>query len=144
MKMRLLSLAIGMALPVAGQAPSVNPKIELLPRHIVGIEYPWFARLGVIQGRVALAAVVGRDGAVKKVRIISGVAPLAAAARESVLKWVFRGCDSDSGTCETNIQFSFLLDDGSCDAGSHCPSQFEIDLPGNVTVSAKRIRAIVN
>lgn len=33
---------------------------------------------------------------------------------------------------------------GSCDASTHCPSEFQVDLPNKVTIKAKAFKAIVN
>jgi outer membrane biosynthesis protein TonB len=112
-------------------------------KRIVGIEYPWFARFGAIQGTVNVVAAISRDGSVRHVRVTSGPTPLAAAVQDSISKWTFEGCTSEQGGCEMKIQVSFLLT-GSCDASSRCPSEFEADLPDRVTVRAKVFRAVVN
>jgi TonB family protein len=112
------------------------------PRRVVGLEYPWFARMGVIEGTVELAASVAPDGTVNDVRILSGAQPLAEPASDAVRKWMFAGCRAPS-KCALNITFTFRLM-GSCAAGSNCPSEFQVDLPSRVRVTSSAIRAIVN
>jgi hypothetical protein len=128
---------------LAQQSDMRKPKYELMAKRIVGLEYPWFARFGVIQGVVEVLATISSDGSVQSVRALSGPSPLVVAAKESVSKWSFTGCPSGSDKCEIKIVFSFVLR-GSCDAASHCPSEFELDLPDRVKVSAKSFKAVVN
>ena len=116
-------IALFCALAVAQPQPT-----ELGVRHIVALEYPWFARLGVIQGTVELVA----------------PAPLARAAQANLLKWIFTGCTAER-VCDAAVVFSFVLN-GICSAGEQrCNStEFEADLPGKVSVKSTRVKAIVN
>jgi hypothetical protein len=116
---------------------------EIRVTRIVGIEYPLVGRVGGIQGQVELIALVSREGTVRTVRALSGAGPLIPSAREALLRWTFEGCESTEG-CEVKVVFSFTLASGSCDVSEFCPSEFEAELPGRVTIKAKRIRAIVN
>ncbi len=86
---------------------------------------------------------VSKAGGVKDIQIISGAEPLALAAKAALLNWQFTGCTSEKGECEARFLVSFVLA-GSCSASENCPSTFEVDLPGKITVTAKSIRAIVN
>jgi protein TonB len=52
--------------------------------------YPEEARRRYIQGEVVLEAVVGKDGSVQELRLISGDSQLAAAAAAAVRQWRFR------------------------------------------------------
>lgn len=52
--------------------------------------YPAFARQAHVEGTVVLQAVIGADGRVAAVRVASGPALLAAAARRAVLGWRYR------------------------------------------------------
>ncbi len=101
---------------------------------IVGVEYPWFARVAVLQGTVKLAATVSREGSVTNVRVISGPKPLADAASDTFSKWQFAACPS--GDCHVELTFSFVLN-GSCNACSHCPTEFEVNLPDKVRITSK-------
>jgi hypothetical protein len=116
---------------------------EVRLRRLVGLEYPWFARLNAIQGDVELVATVSGTGSVENVAVRSGPPPLAIAAKANVSKWVFGPCASGGVACEVHVVFSFVLS-GSCDASSNCPSEFTADLPDKVTIKAMRFNAIVN
>jgi hypothetical protein len=73
----------------------------------------------------------------------SGPEPLARPAREALSKWKFTGCTSRSEECEAKFVFSFVLS-GSCEVGTYCPTEFEVDLPGKVKVTSKAIAGVVN
>jgi TonB family protein len=53
-------------------------------------EYPEEARKRHIQGSVALDALVGKDGAVRKVTVVSGNPQLVRAASQAVQQWRFQ------------------------------------------------------
>jgi len=112
-------------------------------KRIVGIDYPWFARLGGIQGNVEAVVTISGDGTVQKIRVVSGPEPLVRAVKESVSKWLFSGCSPAAGDCEAKILFSFALN-GVCDASQQCAAHFEFDLPDRVRVYAKHAQAIIN
>jgi Gram-negative bacterial TonB protein C-terminal len=114
----------------------------LSAKRIVAIEYPWFARMAVLQGTVELVATISQDGTVHQVRVVSGPEPLAQPSRETLSKWLFTGCHVQAG-CDVPFAITFSLS-GSCDASEHCPSEFEIDLPSKISVRSKSIRAIAN
>lgn len=116
---------------------------DLALRRVVALEYPWFARMAVLQGSVELNATISKDGTVTNVAILSGTQPLAQAAKEALLTWRFTACPSANMPRQAGFVFEFSLD-GSCSASEHCPPSFEIDLPGKVYLKAKRIKAIVN
>jgi TonB family protein len=74
-------------------------------------EYPEQAREQHIQGPVVLEALVGKDGAIEKLSMISGDAQLAAAASDAVRQWRFKpffrnGSPEDF---QTQITVSFRL-----------------------------------
>lgn len=116
---------------------------EPTAKRIVAIEYPWFARMAVLQGKVELVATISRDGTVQKIRVVSGPEPLAEPSRETLSKWLFTECQTAPSGCDVPFAITFSLL-GSCDASEHCPSEFEIDLPNKISVKSKSIRAIVN
>lgn len=53
-------------------------------------DYPTLARQMRVQGSVVLQAVVGRDGMIEDLQIVSGPPILAGAAREAVKQWHFK------------------------------------------------------
>lgn len=54
------------------------------------VEYPLDAKAGGVSGTVVLQIVIGKDGHVSEVKVISGPSPLQTAAVDSVRKWVYR------------------------------------------------------
>lgn len=62
------------------------------------------------------------------------------AAKAALTKWRFSGC---TGECRIEFVVSFLLH-GSGDASENCPTSFEFDSPGTITVVSKSVHAIVN
>jgi periplasmic protein TonB len=52
--------------------------------------YPMLARQMKVQGSVILQALIGRDGAIQDLHVLSGPPILAAAAREAVRQWRFK------------------------------------------------------
>jgi Gram-negative bacterial TonB protein C-terminal len=108
------------------------------------MEYPVLARLAFLERTVDLVATISREGTVVAVRVMSGPPVLATPAKETLSKWRFTGCASPTGQCEAKLVFSFVLLPGSCTSGSHCPSEFEVDLPDKVLVRAQPFKAIVD
>jgi hypothetical protein len=99
------------------------------------MEYPWFARMAVLQGAVDLVATISRAGEVEQVRVVSGPEPLATPAKLTLSKWQFMPCNSPKGECTLRFTFLFILE-GSC-SPSRCPSDFTVDLPDKITVKSK-------
>lgn len=124
-------------------AVSQQPRCEIALRRVVSLEYPWFARTASLEGIVELVLTVGADGSVTKVRTTSGPEPLAKPARDVVSKWRFSGCASCRDDREATLIFRFALN-GWCNASEHCPTEFEVNLPGEVNVTSKGIAAIIN
>ncbi len=73
--------------------------------------YPPLARQARISGVVKLEALIGKDGRVKKVSVLSGPPPLRQAAVESVQRWVYQPTLLDGQPIEvlTNIDLNFTL-----------------------------------
>ena len=135
-------LTFCMAVVVSLSAQNRDAPPPALTR-IVALEYPTFARIAGIQGRVEMIAVVSPEGRVKKVDILSGPEPLFHAVTETLEQWRYEPCDAVSGRCTVKIVFSFTLK-GLCDPQERCPSEFVIDLPESIAIRAKQLRAIVN
>lgn len=132
-----------LTLPVSLHVSSQPLPRGLAVKRIVALDYPPFARFGNIQGRVELVATVSGDGAVTGARVISGAPPLGEPAKQMLMRWLFEPCEPADGRCETRIVFQFTLE-GMCDPATHCPSEFQVDLPDRVTVKAALFRAILN
>jgi len=91
-----------------GSAPL--PQIEEAPRS--GFIYPVAPNPNLV-GKVVLKAVVGSDGAVKQVEVLSGERVLASAAVRAVRQWRYAPPQVDGHTveAETHVTISFLGDD---------------------------------
>jgi protein TonB len=78
--------------------------------HQVSPKYPSQARQAHIQGTVALQAVIGKDGSVQDLRVLSGPPLLVPAAMEAVKEWRYKpfylnGEPSDADT-QINVKFT--------------------------------------
>src|SRR5271170_7569235 len=96
-------IAIGCTLMVLLLSPhaglSESPQCGAALRRVVGLDYPWFARMAFLQGPVELVATVSRDGRVTEIRTTAGPEPLAGPARGALSKWQFTGCVSRLDDC---------------------------------------------
>jgi TonB family protein len=74
-------------------------------------QYPEHARQQHIQGPVVLNALVGRDGSVQEVKVISGDPELVQAAVTAVKQWRFQppALEGNTGEFETRITVNFSL-----------------------------------
>ena len=88
----------------------VLPQIAEAPRS--GFIYPVAPRPDLV-GKVVLKAVVGGDGSVKQVEVLSGNRALAAAAVRAVREWRYSPPQVNGRTveAETHVTISFLGDD---------------------------------
>jgi TonB family protein len=82
-----------------------------------GSSYPLLGRQMKVQGSVLLKALIGADGMIQDLRVISGPAILASAAREAAIRWQFKPYLQNGRPVETqaNIAVNFtikVLDNG--------------------------------
>jgi periplasmic protein TonB len=79
--------------------------------HQVKPQYPPLARQARIQGVVVLQAVIGKDGTVEDLRVISGHPMLTAAAIEAVKQWRYRPyyLNNEPVAVDTQINVNFTL-----------------------------------
>ena len=68
--------------------------------------YPLLAKQMKVQGAVTLQALVGRDGNIQDLHILSGPAILSAAAREAVKQWRFRPYLQSGQAVETEARIT--------------------------------------
>jgi hypothetical protein len=136
-KTSAISRALMMLLLLERSAVCQPPQPQLALKRVIGIDYPWFARMAVLQGDVELIATISTEGFVTRVRIISGAEPLATPTKATLSRWQFTGCTSEQTECEVRFVVTFVLN-GSC-ASENCPSTFEVDFPGKIIVTSKRI-----
>lgn len=79
--------------------------------HRVQPAYPPLARSVRVQGPVVLAAVIGKEGAIENLRLISGHPMLVPAAIEAVRQWRYRPyiLNGEAIEVETQITVNFML-----------------------------------
>jgi protein TonB len=80
------------------KAPAVPQSVEL--------PYPLLARQMKVQGSVLLQAFISADGVVRDLRVLSGPAILASAAREAARAWRFRPYLQNGRPVETQAQIA--------------------------------------
>lgn len=76
-------------------------------------EYPQIARTARISGTVELLVLIGQDGRVKSVEVLSGSPMLAASARAGVEQWRYRPAilDGHAVEVETRVTVHFVLNE---------------------------------
>jgi TonB family protein len=68
----------------------LSPGTALVVSHPVQPDYPLLARQMKVQGSVILQAVIGKEGTIQELQVLSGPAILSVAAREAVKQWHFK------------------------------------------------------
>lgn len=79
--------------------------------HQVRPQYPAAAKLARVEGSVVLQAVIGKDGSIQNLRVISGHPLLTAAALEAVEQWRYKPyyLNGETLEVETQIVVNFVL-----------------------------------
>jgi protein TonB len=82
--------------------------------HQVRPVYPPLARSARIQGSVVLQAVIGKDGAIQNLRLVSGHPMLTAAAMDAVKQWKYKPyfLNGEPVEVDTQITVNFTLAGG--------------------------------
>ena len=79
--------------------------------------YPALAQHMNVQGSVVLQALIGTDGVIQNLRVLSGPAILSSAARQAVLEWRFKPVLQDGQPVETKakitVNFNIKVADGA-------------------------------
>jgi TonB family protein len=79
--------------------------------------YPALAQHMNVQGSVVLQAVIGTDGVIQNLRVLSGPAILSAAAQQAVREWRFKPVVQDGQPVETKakitVNFTIKVADGA-------------------------------
>lgn len=96
----------------AGNVTTLSP--EVASEYLIGRvepQYPEDARRQHVQGPVTLIAVVGEDGTVRNLTVLSGDAALASAALNAVRQWRFKPYQVNGHSTEfaTRITVNFVL-----------------------------------
>ena len=95
-----------MRIRVTGRVQAANLIRQVPP------EYPPLARQARIQGTVSLNAIIGKDGTVTNLQLVSGHPLLVQAALDAVKQWVYRPMLLNGEPVEvaTDVQVNFTLD----------------------------------
>ena len=96
-----------------GETPRAGASGESTPDHTYGFELRCIsdAKAARIQGSVAIAAIIGKDGSVQSERLISGHPSLAPAAMDAVKQWKFRPylLNGEAIEVDTQVTINFTL-----------------------------------
>jgi hypothetical protein len=111
--------------------------------HIKGVDYPFLAHLAAVEGTVEIVLLVGRDGAVRSTRVVSGSRLLADGAAKALESWIFSPCKKKKGVCEYPMSLRFVLQGEPINI-AECKSEFQFDNPGRIVVTSQRARAIAD
>ena len=90
----------------AAQHMQVSPDTNAIVSRSVEPGYPVLARQMKVQGSVILKALIGRDGLIQNLQVVSGPPILAAAAREAVRQWCFKPHYEGADTVETQAKIT--------------------------------------
>lgn len=74
--------------------------------------YPYAARMGHIHGGVVLQGLIGTDGRVKQLTVISGLQVLRQGAMEAVRQWVYKPATLNGKTIEARVQVEVQFREG--------------------------------
>lgn len=74
----------------AAERVRLSPDATQVVTHSVEPNYPLLAKQMKVQGAVVLQALIGKEGAIQDLQVISGPTILSSAAREAVKQWRFK------------------------------------------------------
>lgn len=100
------------AAPITKAAERVDVSSDLanVVTHSVTPGYPMLARQMKVQGSVILQALIGRDGLIQDLHVVSGPPILAGAAQEAVKQWHFKphyqGADAVETQAKITVNFT--------------------------------------
>ena len=90
----------------AAERVQVSPDTDDLVARSVRPGYPMLARQMKVEGSVILMALIGRDGLIQDLRVLSGPPILANAAQEAVRQWHFKPHYQGSEAVETQAKIT--------------------------------------
>ena len=90
----------------AAERVQVSPDTDDLVASSVRPGYPMLARQMKVEGSVILMALIGRDGMIQDLRVLSGPPILANAAQEAVRQWHFKPHYQGSEAVETQAKIT--------------------------------------
>jgi protein TonB len=113
----------GMSKIEIANAPNANPVTDAAGRERISAEaapeasYPLLGQHMNVQGSVVLKAVIGADGTIENLHVLSGPAILAVAAQQAVREWHFKPVLQNGQPVETMakivVNFSIKVGDNS-------------------------------
>jgi TonB family protein len=90
----------------AGERVRLSPDTAQMVERPVEPNYPMLAKQMKVQGSVVLQALIGRDGAIQDLRVLSGPAILSTAAMDAVRQWRFRPYYQSGQPIETEARIT--------------------------------------
>jgi TonB family protein len=135
----LAAVAQPLQTPSAAQSGGAGPA----PVKVVASAYPLLAHLAGVEGDVHLDVAVSAAGSVQSVKVTSGVGLLNDPARAMISRWAFSPCRDSKANCLSPVTVHFVLEPGMCPSAD-CPTEFQFELPGTLTLRAEHRPAIVN
>ena len=118
----VLNAIVNLAPPAIAPRPTVSAPLRVsqgvaqgfLVREVKPV-YPPLARQARIQGAVILEAIIGKNGIIENLRLVSGHPMLAPAAIEAVRQWRYRPytLNREPVEVQTEITVNFVLGSGS-------------------------------
>ena len=110
----VLGAGFALALAIAQNDPPIRVGGNVQQANLISSVapvYPAEAKRNRIQGRVTLEILVGKDGHVSQVTVVSGPTELVQAASDAVLQWVYRGTllNGEPVSVLTTVDVNFTL-----------------------------------
>lgn len=84
----------------------LSPDASQLVAHQVTPDYPLLAKQMKVQGAVILQALIGKEGTIQDLQVLSGPAILSTAAREAVKQWRFKPYYQSGQPVETQAKIT--------------------------------------
>ena len=105
---------LGVAVPPPLPKPVAKPlRVSVMMDgyliHRVQPDYPFLAKQTGVQGQVALAAVISKEGAIEKLRALSGHPMLIPSAMNAVKQWRYRPYVLNGDPVEVNTQITVIF-----------------------------------
>jgi len=90
----------------AGERVRLSTNAQQLVTHSVEPTYPTLAKQMKVQGSVVLQALIGKEGTIQDLQVVSGPQILSSAAREAVMQWRFKPYYQSGAAVETEAKIT--------------------------------------
>jgi TonB family protein len=90
----------------ASEKVRLSPDASKLVTHQVTPDYPLLAKQMKVQGAVILQALIGKEGTIQDLQVLSGPSILSSAAREAVKQWRFKPYYQSGQAVETQAKIT--------------------------------------